>query len=304
MGGHREDVEPTRKLNSCRAELNKLMQAVAVVGSIVNALEKRVDVAVDLDGLIRFLPTHRLNAIEMARKLVTGGVEQRLCADALSLGSQLYLCAELTKNYANGTFGDELGVAPVAHAWRQLADACITVDRTFAAAVAGDRAAALASAPLPHGHLLDAVSAGLSPCVDERGVVVVPGWAEHRIHQRDADVDIPVEICAGGEWRPATILNYSDHGFGLSGSTDIRVGEVISIEFEADTSVLCTVRWSTNGRFGVSINGSLQSALIGTLKSRVSGAKPPVEKTTLEHLTDACREGIESPSLTDACRCS
>jgi hypothetical protein len=282
LGGHSERPDPADNIKSYRAELNRVTQAVAVVGSVVNALEKRADVAMNLGGLVRFLPSGRLNALEIARKLASSGVERRLCADALSIANQFCLCAELTKSYASGALGDELGLAPVAHAWRQLAEACITVDHAFAAAVAGDRPGAPNRAPQQRGQLLGAVSAGLSPCVDDKGAVVVPGWAERRIHERIADVEIPVEICAGGEWQPATILDYSDHGFGLSGSTDIRVGEVISIEFETDTSVVCTVRWSANGRFGVSINGSLQSALIGAPNSRAaasSGAKPPVDKT-------------------------
>ena len=201
-----------RDLNSCRAELNRVMQAVAVVGSIVNALEKRSAVAVDLDGLIRFLPTHRLNAVEMTQALIEGGVEQRICADVLSICNQLYLCAELTKNYATGAFGGELGLAPVAHAWRQLAEACLTVDRMFARALAARGPAAAQSARLPHCQLLAAVSAGLSPCVDERGAIVAPGWAERRVHQRIADVEIPVEICAGGEWRPGNDLGLLGSG--------------------------------------------------------------------------------------------
>jgi hypothetical protein len=265
-------VGAVRDLDSCRAELNRVMQAVAVVGSIVNALEKRSVVAVDLDGLIRFLPTRRRNAVEMARTLVAGGIEQQTCTDVLSIYNQLYLCAELTKNYATGAFGDELGLAPAAHAWRQLAEACLTVDCMFAGALVAKGPAAPESARVPHSQLLAAVSAGLSPCVDERGAIVAPGWAEPRIHQRIADVEIPVEICAGGEWRPATISDFSAQGFGLLGSAEVRVGDVISIEFEAGMAVLCTVRWSANGRFGVSINGSLQSALIEVLKTRATAA--------------------------------
>jgi hypothetical protein len=283
MGNHREHAGAVRNLDTSRAELNRAMQAVAVVGSIVNALENRSAVAVDLDGLIRFLPTHRPNAIELARTLFEGGAEQRICADVLSICNQLYLCVELTKNYAAGAFGDELGLAPVAHAWRQLADACLTIEGMFAKAPI---ARAPAAPPrLPHSQLLAAVSAGLSPCVDERGAIFVPGWAERRVHQRFADVEIPVEICAGGEWRPATILDFSAQGFGHLGWAELRVGDVISIEFEAGTAVLCTVEWRTNGRFGVSINGSLRSTLIEILKSRanaVSGAGPSLQREPSE----------------------
>lgn len=266
--------EPVNALNLYEAELAKLMLPVAITGSVFNALANEINVAGDSDELIAFLPAQSLSACEISGMILTAPIEQDLCTEVLGVSYQLYHCMELAKAYADRSFGDEVGAAPVAHAWRRLAESCLVANRMFARAI-GARGTndAHESNHTQSEILLEAVSAGLSPCVDENGNIVMPAVEERRVHERTADAGIPVEICAGGQWRPATILDISPQGIGLSGSTAVRVGEVISIEFAPDVSVLCTIRWSMDNRFGVSISGSLQSSLIDALRSRLDLAR-------------------------------
>src|SRR5581483_8657785 len=89
---------------------------------------------------------------------------------------------------------------------------------------------------MPGGRL--AYAGDASPCV------AVSDNVESRSQLRAAPVEISVEVCAADGWHPATILNFSPEGFGLSGLTDLHVGDVISIAFEGDVSILCTVKWA------------------------------------------------------------
>lgn len=252
--------------------LDHASYAIAIAGSILNAIQSGARLEVDFEGLARFLPTEPLVSRGMAKRLFNDCADRKLFDEIFQSSSRFQTCLELTRGHASHAFGSKLGAAPVALAWRKLAESCLHLDEKLRQAIAAAGDYPPAAPQYPFHRLLREVAASRWPCVDARGAIVIPGWCERSTGTRKALARTPVDICWRGAWHAAELHDHCEGGLGLTGGPpDLNVGSAVFIQFDGAISIMCIVRWTSGQRFGVSLNPALQGSLLGNLLSESSG---------------------------------
>lgn len=248
------------------SEFVRICFAITIVGSMINAMDRRTaDVAPD--SLADHLPAQALLGPQMTREMLDGGLGCELARAALSVGSQLQLCCDLTTSFVRSGRQSQASLEPLIDAWRRLANACYVLEYMIDCAMTGTGAPELKPNRLVFGPLLKQVASGEHPCVDQQGVVSLPGWAERRSASRTKQSGIPATVITEFGNQYVEIINLSKTGAGLLGLSGLQVGEFVSLRVGSLRPFKCSVRWCDDQRGGVAFEQPLHQLDVDEIQS-------------------------------------
>ena len=232
------------------SEFTRSCFAISIVGSVVNALNLRKALTLDPASIAGYLPARPLLSSELARDLIQSGVGDDLCRASFAVGDQLQLCVDLSHAYTQATHKRPASIEPLSDAWQRLANACFVLEYMIDLAIQSAGADKLKPSRVKFGPLLRQIGAGSHPCVDDQGVICLPGWAERRQASRTRQVTIPAVIEIFGECHEVEISDISSLGVGLIGAKHLRPGETFILQVGRHARTKCDVRWSDDNRSG------------------------------------------------------
>lgn len=141
--------------------------------------------------------------------------------------------------------------------WQRVCRAVLVVDECLASALqdGGDTAEAALAVPL--FDLLEIAACGGWPCIDDDGLLNVPGWAERRRSPR-RQVRVDATLVAGNLMLPVMIRDISDTGLGLKVRRRLEPGQTVSVFLADGREIGGTVRWSDGANAGVLLDAASQ----------------------------------------------
>ena len=206
--------------------------------------------ALDPKSITSYLPAQPLLSPELVRDLIQTGISDELCRASFAVGNQLQLCVDLSHAYSQSASKSAGSIEPLTDAWRRLANACFVLEYMIEYAIESAGADRFKPSGVMFGPLLRQIGVGFHPCVDDQGVICLPGWADRRQASRTKHVSIPAFIEKSGKRHPVEISDISSLGIGLAGPTSLGVGEGFVLRVGKSAGMRCTVRWSEDNRSG------------------------------------------------------
>ena len=237
------------------SELASVCVLVAVVGSIANALELGLPVALSGADLLAFTPAHSAHFMSSVERFIANGNEIALGYELQTYATRLDVARKLTQCFhsrISPDFKDGGAYLEIlSDAWRRVAGAAVDLGASFGRVLDRDAMRSVSVKQARTTEILKAVSVGEAPCVDTEGYVSIPGWAERRRSKR-ARLRQSATAIVAGRAQEVVVTDVSELGIGLLGSAG--VDEAVRLTLDDGRDVTGTVKWSKDGRFGVMLD--------------------------------------------------
>ncbi len=250
-------------LPALQSELEHFGLLVGVTACIAQALSSgRMEFA-NASALRTYMPPEPLIYPLLIRDID----KVRLHREAITALQSFHARLELHRNIANqlahaaelGRTASQSELHSLVDAWRGLAgSAYVALILTERAADRADTAGNISQMSVT-SRLLRAITSGHFPCVDEDGIVSVPGWKERRAEER-REHTLPVKVWSSSLALTATLTNISRSGAGLRNVFGVIKGDHISIELPTGRVLQGEVIWSADGGLGVRLSEPLSES--------------------------------------------
>lgn len=256
--------EESHLLLQLRDDLLRAAMLVAVTAGIANALDKgRPRIGAYL--LDVYVPRESPFVETLLDALRSTGVPLYVSRAIQSFTARLALSRRMTDAYITmapigGRVSQPVDAEILADAWRRTANAAVEAIDAINVALDGGGAAiernpSTMTATL---NLLHLAEAGETVCLDTRGRIAIPGWAERR---REARVPLSLEATAivGKIMFKASIRNASPMGLGLEGKIQGEPGARILVKFVGNRQLSGIIAWNDGQRLGIALDDRLGS---------------------------------------------
>ena len=226
--------EDARLLLALYAEAETAATLIAVSASIANTLSREDGPSPNVRSLTTFSPPDLAFFTSCSPQLLQSEFGSEILPNLQDLVARIGLARQMSKalvaEASIKSKAPSVDTEALSDAWQK---ACSSAARALKALnremnrqsnLAPRQSAALLD-------LLDMAGRGLYPCVEPDGCVIVPGWAERRLHKRQK-ADFEVEATLGLSIETARAFDISAGGMGLTGLTNPRRGDAISVKLE------------------------------------------------------------------------
>lgn len=146
----------------------------------------------------------------------------------------------------------------LADAWRRTAAAAIEAVAVLNAALrSADPSNALAPAAMKATlNLLHLAKVGEPVCIDPRGRISIPGWAERRSEKRTT-LDLEAVAIVGKLLCRVTVRDASATGLGLAGAIEGEPGARVQIKLPGNRQLSGRIAWNDGRRTGIELDERL-----------------------------------------------
>ena len=236
-------------------ELLQVATLSAVVTSVLNAREKKLDRLPPMSAMGLFFPVHTpLFDLGLQRLASTSG-SASLLGKLQTYRARFDLAVRLSPSAlptgSSDPADEAIPLELVADAWRRLCRASLEVEADLTAAAGpGFQTEPSLSRDRTRRALAEAANGGW-PCLDASGQITLPGWAERRRAPRVA-VSEDVVITVAGRDHPGHLLDLSDGGAKLQSAAPLAVGAELTISRSGRPRQMAVVQWVAGDCLGVS----------------------------------------------------
>ena len=201
-----------------------------------------------------FAPPDLALFVASATQLVNAGFGAKLLPALQDLAARIALARQMSKAFMAeaGIKAKVPSVDPEAlsDAWRKACGSAQTALKALKQEMSQHGAPAPARQAVALLDLLEVAGRGLHPCVEPDGCVIVPGWAERRQHRR-VKVDLEAEASLGLSQQTVQIFDISSGGMGLTGLTNPRRGDALTVKLASGRRLRGSVAWVAGSKAGM-----------------------------------------------------
>lgn len=252
--------EHIRLLMALKAEAETAAMLVAVCASLANALSREHGTRPAARCLTTFSPPELSLFQASTTALIGSEASVELVPTLQDFAARLSFARQMSQVFVtespSARAAASIDAEALSDAWRK---ACLSAQGALAGLSAELRRHVTATVKDPSEGLIEQLQqaeAGLSPCVERDGCVIVPGWAERRQSKR-IRVDIAAEVHLGPSIRTARVFDVSTGGMGLRGLENLRRGDSVLVKLAYGRRFRGTIAWVAGDKAGVRFQQAL-----------------------------------------------